>query len=665
MDPNATWRAGKHPRSHPASIAGDDVGSQSEAESSQQGWSDAGWNASTNPRPSLSSSDDNIPARVHSHSPKSSLSHSIGGPGVGLPNGFPHRRQTMTRASLHTVGSNVTLDSLGPAAQIGPTHYSPSPSGTASPAILAMDKSASSSPRLSPILGSGNGYVHAHPGQATSTSAYAASTYARSRRSQGQIEVETDEEEPYSPGSVTGSSKGKAKRRGRGPSFSLPFHRRRRLSESLPWPLRWWPGGGGSQKPGGRLRSLLVTLILLVSLLYGLVLWRRRYELQVEFSVFSKRWIRQEVDSVAPLRGCFTNPQLLSPEYNMTDMLAPKRHMLSPGISLKRGMSCYDFSSTIQPVPGVSVEHLTYHTYWRSDLIPFGERQTATFLAFLATQPLTHSKLVLWTNGAEAISENPLVKPFLETWGEYIQVKQVDMAQLTKGTQLQGVIGQSPGQVFDQRAWVDGDAVRLLVLWHYGGVWMDMDQVLTRDLHPLTESEWVTQWDCYDKPYFALNGALMHFRQHSPYLCEAFHLMATSPFPKPNTFTWGSHLYAKLHRSLLAAHIKPFGVLPWCFADPRNCRRDNRFPDPFEDDPVEFAGKRWDDGGRQDLEERVGQVWSVHLHNQWGKRFPMDGWVERLLQGYRGQLEVLQRYAEAKGLLGTGGRVKLELEDEA
>ncbi|WVF70946.1 hypothetical protein IAT40_005741 [Kwoniella sp. CBS 6097] len=712
-DINASWR-GNH-RYNPSLTTNEDQGSTSEAESrsSQQGWSDAGWKSSTNPRPSLSSSEEHLPSShtqlSQSHLPYSQSSsqpssqpqsHSNSQTDVrqgqdpsiiyGIHPSFAKRRSTLTRPSIHTAGSNVSLNSLHPQLphqQHGqqPPAYGGGKDGHGhghGPTILTLDMNASPS-RFSPNPGNNYGQPgssHGH-GQGTSSSAYAASTYARARRN--QVEVESEDEEPYSPGSGPAGpshpSKGKGKKK-RGGSFSLPFHRKRRLSASLPWPLRWWPGGGGGssstpsisvsspKQPRSRSRSILFALLLLGSLIYGLSIWRKKYEVQVEFSVFSKKWVREEVDTISPLRGCF-NSQLLSSHYNMSQHLAPKRHMLSPGISLKRGMSCYDFSSTIQPIPNAPVGSLTYHTYWRSDLIPFGERQTATFLSFLATQPLPHSKLILWTNGAKVLSSNPYVKPYLEKWGEYIQVRQVDMAELTAGTQLQGVISSKPGEVFDQRAWVDGDAIRLLVLWHYGGVWMDMDQILTRDLHPLTESEWVTQWDCYDKPYFSLNGALMHFRQHSPYLCEAFHLMASSPFPKPNTFTWGSHLYSKLHRSLLAAHIKPFEVLPWCFADPRNCRTDNRFPDPFMDDPDVFAGKKWHyEGGREDLEERVGQVWSVHLHNQWAKEFPQDGWIGRLLGGYKGQLEVLERYAEAKGLYaggpGGGGRIKLENEDE-
>ena len=295
-------------------------------------------------------------------------------------------------------------------------------------------------------------------------------------------------------------------------------------------------------------------------------------------------------------------------------------------------------------------------------------------MAFLATQPLTHSKLILWTNGVDVVSENTYVRPFLEKWGEYIEVRQLDMRALTRGTELEGVIsGIDGGGLFDERGWVDGDAVRLLVLWHHGGVWMDMDQILTRDVHPLTDQEFVTQWDCYgepwllahphhtidrsysDKPYFSLNGALMHFRKHSPYLCEAFHIMASSPLPKPNTFTWGAHLYSKLHRRLLANHQRPFAVLPWCFADPRNCRNDIRFPDPFKPDPDYWGGRRWDGrgevgrSGKELLEEKVGYVWTIHLHNQWKKTFWKGGWVERLMDGYKAKVDAIERYARSTG----------------
>ena len=149
-----------------------------------------------------------------------------------------------------------------------------------------------------------------------------------------------------------------------------------------------------------------------------------------------------------------------------------------------------------------------------------------------------------------------------------------------------------------------------------------------------------------------MNGAVMHFFQHSPYLCEAFEIMARSPPPQSGTTEWGSLLYFKLWRRLIAAGIPPFKILPFCFTDGRSCRLDNRLPDPFAKDKdsrywfnqgiggggVGLRGGMHEGGP---LDQVLGKIFSVHLHNQWHKSFPRGGWVERLL---------LRRYDRALGI---------------
>ena len=127
-----------------------------------------------------------------------------------------------------------------------------------------------------------------------------------------------------------------------------------------------------------------------------------------------------------------------------------------------------------------------------------------------------------------------------------------------------------------------------------------------------------------------MNGALMHFFQHSPYLCEAFHIMKTSQPPRPGSTDWGSHLYYKLWRRLIAASVPPFKVLPYCFAEGRSCRMDNRLPDPFAKDSRTWGkGLSLQEDG--DLDKVLQKIFVVHLHNQWAKSFPKNGWVDRLL----------------------------------
>ena len=69
----------------------------------------------------------------------------------------------------------------------------------------------------------------------------------------------------------------------------------------------------------------------------------------------------------------------------------------------------------------------------------------------------------------------------------------MDVHALSRGTPLEN---NSLLSSCNEKAWLDGDLVRQLVLWRDGGVWVDMDTLLTLDLTPLLEHEFVTQWDC-------------------------------------------------------------------------------------------------------------------------------------------------------------------------
>ncbi|KAL5523208.1 hypothetical protein ACEPAF_1475 [Sanghuangporus sanghuang] len=401
----------------------------------------------------------------------------------------------------------------------------------------------------------------------------------------------------------------------------------------------WWLRLSG----GGRPRSLyqlfrILFLVFLFILVFIWVLW----EPHIEITFYRRSWIAREVLAVEPLSGCF-DPSRVSPRYNLSQIHAPKRVEVHSGMPMRFGLDCYDFASTIQPLPRdlrhslpYPDEKVNFHTYWRADLVPFGERQEWMVKSFFATQDLSHSRLILWSNGD--LRSNEMVRRWTRKYPDNFQLRIVDVESLAKGTALEG---SDLLYAMDSKAWVDGDLVRLLVTWAYGGVWVDMDSLLTRDLSPLLEHEFVTQWDCYDKIYQPMNGAVMHFFQHSPYLCEAFEVMSRSPPPKQGTTEWGSLLYFKLFRRLLAASIPPFKILPYCFTDGRSCRLDNRLPDPFARDTEYWAGMRgMHEGGP--LDQVLGKVFSVHLHNQWHKSFPRGGWVERLL---------LKRYDRALGII--------------
>jgi len=385
---------------------------------------------------------------------------------------------------------------------------------------------------------------------------------------------------------------------------------------------------------------------------FFIFLLHRRFEPHVEISFYDRQWAQHEMEPIGSLAGCFDAKQL-HPDYNMTEFVyGAKTTQIHPGMSVRRGLDCYNFAGTIpkphrspHDTPLPASQRTVFHTYWRADLLPFLDRQEWVLKSYFATQDLHKTKLILWSNRAD-LAENPRIRHYLTRFPDAFGFEVVDIPTLSKGTAL---YDSTHLQLKDAKAWVDGDLVRLLLLWNFGGIWIDMDSLFTRDLTPLLEHEFVTQWDCYglcsfvrsgmvltpsaDKEYVPLNGALMRFRKHSPYLCEAFHLMASSPPPREASTDWGATLYFKLFRRLIQSGVPPFGVLPFCFSDGRSCRLDNRLPDPFTEDDKSglwTSGLTLKNGGGLDdvLENKV---FGVHLHNQWEKTFPAGGWVERLL----------------------------------
>lgn len=382
-----------------------------------------------------------------------------------------------------------------------------------------------------------------------------------------------------------------------------------------------------------RLRNIVNLLKIAVAgvvllFLTGYALW----EPHIELAFYWRGWLKEEIDPVPPLASCF-RPENISPQYNLSEAVYGRRkNEVHAGVPLRMGLDCYNFAGTILPEAHDGTvlppdERTQYHTYWRTDLAAFGERQEWMLKSFFATQNTDTSRLILWSNGD--LSGNEILQMWLRRFPDAFALRIVDYSQLARGTVL---YGSELLRMKDTRAWIDGDLVRLLVLWAYGGVWVDMDSLLTRDLSPLLEHEFVTQWDCYDKIYLPFNGALMRFREHSPYLCEAFNIMVTSKPPRQGSTDWGALLYFKLWRRLTAESVPPFKVLPWCFTDARSCRLDNRLPDPFEADPADghwtLGLGREEDGG---LDVALGKVFSLHLHNQWEKPYPAEGWVARLL----------------------------------
>lgn len=290
-------------------------------------------------------------------------------------------------------------------------------------------------------------------------------------------------------------------------SIRLPLHRPRSDTPDSPAHRARGSRRHAARVASNRLNALLSRIgisiklprwLILALLSAALLIWWF-WEVHIEIAFYPKGWIKKDIKRLEPLAGCF-NTGNISPSYNLSAATGPKRFQIQAGLPLRLGMDCYDFAGTIRDHPFARRPHspaskTIFHTYWRSDLAPFGERQAWLIRSFLATQDLSQASMTLWSNGD--LSLNPWVAAFTRTYPGTFITRVVDVDHLARDTALarSSLLHQK-----DHKAWIDGDLVRLLVTWEYGGVWVDMDSLLTRDLSPLLDHEFVTQWDCYGEP---------------------------------------------------------------------------------------------------------------------------------------------------------------------
>lgn len=219
--------------------------------------------------------------------------------------------------------------------------------------------------------------------------------------------------------------------------------------------------------------------------------------MHIEIAFYRKGWVKTTIIEDRPLSGTCFPP---SPTYDSALAAAPKLIEPHAGLAMRFGSDCYDFASLIpsDPIEGQSLpDRSTYHLYWRADLKPMDERTGILIDSILKTQDPSSSRIIMWSNGdllAKQASRDILESRLLAN-ADRIELRVIDFAALSMGTPMQN----SPmlQKVNDPRAWVDGDLARVLVLWQYGGLWVDMDHIVLRDMRPLFEHEWVTQWDCY------------------------------------------------------------------------------------------------------------------------------------------------------------------------
>jgi hypothetical protein len=169
--------------------------------------------------------------------------------------------------------------------------------------------------------------------------------------------------------------------------------------------------------------------------------------------------------------------------------------------------------------------------------------------------------------------------------------------------------GHSSVAVRDTMAWLDGDLFRLIVLYKYGGLYLDMDTLLVNDLAPVIRPEFMFEWDCnYRRTTFQSNGALMRFYRKSVVITQLLNQIKEVP-PSHKTTQWGTWLYQTVYNRLVAQNTDD-DQLPYDYTPTTSINTNDPVgvgvgaPIPFNDNDEDEDGGRWAREGR-------GRAWTV------------------------------------------------------
>ncbi|OBZ87753.1 hypothetical protein A0J61_04193 [Choanephora cucurbitarum] len=329
-------------------------------------------------------------------------------------------------------------------------------------------------------------------------------------------------------------------------------------------------------KPNLKQLSLVIIQWILATLILGVVVFFCLFQVDLNSHIS----IRSSFSSNRPSAGPLSS--------RCSHRFSQTRHVgIIPSVPVKEADVCFDYAKLIQ---SSNASDTLFHTYWSSDITPdWTQNQLATLRSFLATQPST-TRLYVWT---------PTEDRQLAIDHPRIQLKSTSLLHFER---------QPPANHLPSM-------VKLLSLYEYGGVWMDLDVLLVRDLSPLLYQEWLSQSSCHEKSQLIrttdarFTGALMHFFPKSPYLCEMVSVANEELRGKGHGLeplaSLGPPLYERVYYRMLEHQLTPWAVLPWCFTDPSQCTQANSITSLFS--------KRLSEKDKA----KVKAVFAYHYHQQW------------------------------------------------
>jgi hypothetical protein len=175
-----------------------------------------------------------------------------------------------------------------------------------------------------------------------------------------------------------------------------------------------------------------------------------------------------------------------------------------------------------------------FHTIWATDHPPHQQLLLllkSIIVVHLNARVRVHINLWLYQPGTQSPSVEAWVQQAIQSdreWAvllsrlEIVSIKKALLDHLSRETRLHEwthKLTLGTWHISDLTHSTDSDLLRLLILYRYGGVYVDADVLVLRSFAHLAEQEFLYQWgiECH-----RANGAVMHFTKRSDALDVLF-----------------------------------------------------------------------------------------------------------------------------------------------
>lgn len=185
-------------------------------------------------------------------------------------------------------------------------------------------------------------------------------------------------------------------------------------------------------------------------------------------------------------------------------------------------------------------EKYNIFVYWIGENVNY--KHSVVLKSFLATQNLNNATLKIYCD--KDLSKNIFFK-------DYTNIPQIEFHIFNVEEEIKGTIFENRFKYINEIKYhifnpaYESDFFRLLMLQKYGGIYIDFDVLLLRDLSPLLKYDFLYQWGAH--PNNMINGAIMHLRKDSYSNNLMSNLLLDTPaLPGSGSLTWASDLYIRV-----------------------------------------------------------------------------------------------------------------------